>query len=349
MRALETKCVVKKKRERERERERMSSGVASSTGRGKQIQRVGDGNDDDEFTESERRERRQRSGSSGSAGAGAGDGDGVVVVAARVVRTHPRKVATVFLWMLGLFCMFFAPAPIRITPAMEAKYQQKMDAVANLSGSFIKTSAELDKLGAELSQAQTWWWYFKSEDRKKVNEIRERMEPFEKELDHLHKERYRLESEARNELGLWSEAGLRETKDVFWSSYNRGKRQAKVGIIWDLVWEMFRSDNYEDSVNFLFRIIWILVSNAVMFLFAATIAFMFRVVPVIRSFNPGLLSGILFYLLALLAALSTIGTIVSLVVGAGVGSSLVVAKNAQYLPQSNRRRYVRHQRRTHQD
>ena len=122
-------------------------------------------------------------------------------------------------------------------------------------------------------------------------------------------------------------------------------------MLWDLVWELFRSDNYEDSVNFLFRIIYIVVSNAVLFMITSTFVFMFSVVSVIRSFQPSLLSGLLFYLVALLAAFSTISALITLVVGSGVGAGMLVAKNARSLPRSNRRHYVRQQqnRRPHQE
>ena len=41
--------------------------------------------------------------------------------------------------------------------------------------------------------------------------------------------------------GLWSEAGLYETRTAFWHSYKVGKQHAQAGILWDLVWELFRS------------------------------------------------------------------------------------------------------------
>lgn len=228
------------------------------------------------------------------------------------------------------------------------RYQEKMDSVLDLSGDFTRTTKELDKLYSELDGAKSFGWYFRSADRAKVNEIKSRMAPHESELGKLKKQKFKLESEARNELGLWSEAGIQEARDVFWTSYKRGRRSAQAGIIWDLMWELFRSDNYEDTVNFLFRIIWIVVSNAVMFLITSTIVFMFNVVTVIRSFQPSLLSAIFFYFLAVTAAISTVAGMISLLVGAGVGSAVVIGKNAQYLPQSRSRRYVR-QRRAHQD
>ena len=57
------------------------------------------------------------------------------------------------------------------------------------------------------------------------------------------------------------------------------------------------------------------------------------------------------YLVALLAAFSTISALVTLVVGSGVGAGMLVAKNARYLPRAgNRRQYVRHQhQRPHQE
>ena len=87
-----------------------------------------------------------------------------------------------------------------------------------------------------------------------------------------------------------SPARERRTKNLaHWTTYKRGRRSAQVGIVWDLVWEMFRADNYEDSVNFLFRIIWIVVSNFVLFMITSTIVFTFKVISVIRSFQPSLI------------------------------------------------------------
>uniref|UniRef100_A0A7S2Z499 Uncharacterized protein n=1 Tax=Chloropicon laureae TaxID=464258 RepID=A0A7S2Z499_9CHLO len=282
-------------------------------------------------------------------GSGQGQGQGGRGVAtwsaSRVVKRFKVPLA---LWALGIFCMLFAPAPVKITAEMEARYQSKMDRVMEMTGDFTQVGKQLEQFDAELYKAKKFGWWFRSEDRKAVNEIKERMAPYEKELGALERERTKLEAEARNELGLWSEAGIREARDVFWSTYSRGKRQAQVGMMWDLVWELFRSDNYEDSVNFFFRILWIIVSNAVLFLITSSLVFVFKVVAVIRSFQPSLLSGLLFYALALLAAFSTVAGILSLVVGAAVGTGVVISKNARYLPQSNRRRqqrFVRH----HQD
>ena len=62
-------------------------------------------------------------------------------------------------------------------------------------------------------------------------------------MDELERERYRLEADAKvsfctvfiyikleywsvefkSELGLWSEAGIQETKELFWHSYGKGK------------------------------------------------------------------------------------------------------------------------------
>jgi len=164
-----------------------------------------------------------------------------------------------------------------------------MELVSDLSADFVRTTKELERFEAELSAAKSFGWWFRSADRKAVNEIKQRMAPVEGEYNALESKRSALESDARNELGLWSEAGIGEARDVFWTTYKRGRRSAQVGIVWDLVWEMFRADNYEDSVNFLFRIIWIVVSNFVLFMITSTIVFTFKVISVIRSFQPSLI------------------------------------------------------------
>ena len=56
-----------------------------------------------------------------------------------------------------------------------------------------------------------------------MNEIKSRMAPYEKDLKELNDKRYNLEASARNELGLWSEAGIQETRDAFWNTWRRGK------------------------------------------------------------------------------------------------------------------------------
>ena len=65
-----------------------------------------------------------------SAGNSSQGGSDVISATKRVVRKHPKKVATAVLWILGIFCMFFAPAPIKITVEMQERYQEKMDKVS---------------------------------------------------------------------------------------------------------------------------------------------------------------------------------------------------------------------------
>ena len=113
-----------------------------------------------------------------------------------------------------------------------------MDKVMSMEGDFVRTTKELDKLGAELYGAKKFGWYFRSKYRAAVNEIKERMAPYEAELGGLERQRSKLEGEARGELGLWSEAGIHEAREVFWSSYKRGRRSAQVHIVWDLIWEV---------------------------------------------------------------------------------------------------------------
>ena len=110
-------------------------------------------------------------------------------------------------------------------------------------------------------------------------------------------------------------------------------------------------DNYEDTVNFLLRIIWIIVSNVASFLLFSTISFLITSVSIVKSFGPSLVSGAAFYLVAALAAISTIVAIFAMVLGAGAGAVYVVTKNAAAIqgdPQRRRREYIREQRRQYQ-
>ena len=89
-------------RERERERERGS--------------RMGSDNKPGEGNGRKMTESRQTGARS------SGGGESVVAATRRIVKTHPKKVTTLVLWILGIFCMLFAPAPMKITPEMQMRY-----------------------------------------------------------------------------------------------------------------------------------------------------------------------------------------------------------------------------------
>ena len=191
-------------------------------------------------------------------------------------------------WAIGLSLMFLAPAPVPITPEMQARYERKMDVVSDYLGDVVRTNREAHVLETELRSALGWsGGWLNGYDREEVAKIRAKLKPLRAEKRRVESKHFELEADAKSELGIWSEAGVSEAKDLFWNTARRGKQAATRGVLWDLFFEMFRADNYEDQINFLLRIVWIIVSNVFIFVFVSTITFLLEAIRVSEPVSVG--------------------------------------------------------------
>ena len=61
------------------------------------------------------------------------------------------------------------------------------------------------------------------------------MKEAEAVLDEIRKEGYARMSDAKSVAGVFSEVGVTETKDLFWSYFAQGKAFAKRQSMWDMM------------------------------------------------------------------------------------------------------------------
>ena len=75
----------------------------------------------------------------------------------------------------------------------------------------------------DLRQSKTWFWWWNAEKKAAVRE-RAAVERELYKVLRLHSRHVdSLVSEAKKELGLWSQLGLDEGRRLFWSSFESGK------------------------------------------------------------------------------------------------------------------------------
>lgn len=80
---------------------------------------------------------------------------------------------------------------------------------------------------------QEWFWRFKPAVRKRVNDKKAKSAEVRKEFAALKKEAEQKFSDAKAELGLWSDAGLAEGRSLFWSAFDKGKVFGRRQTFWD--------------------------------------------------------------------------------------------------------------------
>ena len=91
-----------------------------------------------------------------------GSASGALVTA--LFRARPRAVASVsFLWLFGLFAVFLAPAPVKITPEKLEAYKLKLNDVQSVVKAL--NAAERRLMDAQFAKDEftVWFWRFRPE------------------------------------------------------------------------------------------------------------------------------------------------------------------------------------------
>jgi len=134
--------------------------------------------------------------------------------------------------------------------------------------------------------------------------------------------------DAKKQIGIFSEYGVQETRDVFWQYFAGGRQFGQRQTMWDLIFAGFRWGRDEELFTVICRWLIELAFNFTIGLVMALVGFLFGVWGVISSYQPGLLTGLCFYSAAAITAISCVATYLICLYGATAGSIAVVAKVA---------------------
>lgn len=249
-----------------------------------------------------------------------------VRTAARAARRHPRISMSCIAWIFGIFAAFVPAALTPATPAAAASYTAALDKAALLEPALRQARRKAAAADAAAAAEAGWGWRWSADQGKKerVRAARDaaaaaadRVRAIEAEMDgHVRA--------ARSALGLWSEAGLDETRAAFRAAFRRGHVLGKRQTLWDgaarIIFGGGGRGGREDGHPLLLLVELVLVAliNFSTSMLFATLGFVFGLPSLIRSYSPGLLSGLAFACVALLGAVSVVTGFLALLAGGGV-------------------------------
>ena len=258
-------------------------------------------------------------------------------LAFKFAQTHWLLVS---LWVLGMLIMTIMPAPVQVSPAMEAEFNDLMHEAHTKYAAKISDAKE-KAWAAQQDTNAAYGWFLNEHETAVYNERLERQKKLEAKLAFVVDKREQLERVAHSKVGLWSEYGMAAVKDKFWYMINEGTGFAKRSTMWDAFFVVLSGRSDEGLASFIMQMILRFVMNFTIGMFGALVGFFWTLVGIVQSFNPDTGSAILFYCVAGLGALSMVATIVLGLYGTVGGTVYYVVKtaaNAQRLEGAARRR-----------
>jgi hypothetical protein len=159
---------------------------------------------------------------------------------------------------------------------------------------------------------------------------KQRMEGSKYKLDQIRKEGEARMSDAKNVAGLFSEIGVGEVQDSFWSYFAQGKQFAKRQSMWDAMFMGFRSMRRDEKfLEYALNLLMQVLVNFSLGLVMALVMFVIGLWSIVRSYQPNPLVAVMFFIATACAAFSFVVTYLLAIYGAAAGSVYGVLKVAE--------------------
>jgi hypothetical protein len=159
-----------------------------------------------------------------------------------------------------------------------------------------------------------------------------RMEEAKYRLDRIRQEGQAIMSDAKSVAGIFSEVGVGEVQDSFWSYFTQGKQFAKRQSMWDAMWMgigTISRGRDENMIEFGLRVLMNVLVNFSIGLIMALIMFVIGLWSIVRSYQPNPIVAVLFFVGAACAAFSFVATYLLAIYGAAAGGVYGVLKVAE--------------------
>ncbi len=237
----------------------------------------------------------------------------------RVTRTfkkHKKLTIGALLWAFGLYCVFFAPAPVKLTREAVDAFHTSMKEVENVESKLMHAHALHEQAYLDQNQHMVWFWRFRPEHRKLVKEKQPAVDAAYATIRDLGRVRDRHMRNAKRNLGVWSDAGVEESRAMLWKSFESGKVFAQRQTFWDAFFTILNSRD-RDWVSMLLDLLFRALTNFTIGSVMAVITFIFSLPSFLSGYGAGIFSGTVFFVVASVAGLSLIASYLSLIYASG--------------------------------
>jgi hypothetical protein len=198
----------------------------------------------------------------------------LVVAGVRTIKKNPIKFSA---YIVGvLICFFFNG--YKCSPESLKKYE---DIISNVDYSNVEIAKS--KLHRYYDQYyHSKGWFFTCDKTCQINY--KEYQVAQREFDMVRGIEEEKISKAKSHLGVFSEHGVAETRDLFWDRFSQGKQFASRQSKWDLLFISIRAIGRDESlVEYLLRLLLSVLFNLTIGVCSAVITFVFGYVVELHS------------------------------------------------------------------
>lgn len=249
-------------------------------------------------------------------------------------------------YLLGIIMLLLVGSGTKLNYDQRREYNNIMNTIDTNA----EWAASEDLWRAENSYRASKGWFtcdsLCQRNKQKMNDARYR-------LDQIRAEGNARMSDAKSVAGLFSEVGVGEVKDSFWSYFSRGKQFAKRQSMWDAMFMGMRSMGRDEKFfEYALKVLMQVLVNFSMGLVMALAMFVIGLWSIVRSYQPNPIVAVFFFISAACAAFAFVATYLLAMYGAaagGVYGVLKVAENNLRLQDGQARRRAHMHNRPHYD
>jgi len=254
------------------------------------------------------------------------EGAGALSVSRLLPKPGPKLYTGLLWWGFGLYALFYARAPYLPTASEEQAYGDLMKQ-AVFSDEAQQAHNELRYAERELDKVHVWGWRFREPYNEMVPPRQRTVDEARGRLDAAVRERDALISEAKSNVGIWSEYGVTEVRERFWQAYQSGKDFAKRMTFWDVLLGVGGRRDEEVWVTML-RYVGQIMLNFTIGLLSALVSFAFSLASMLWEYKTSYLSGFLFFAVAMSGASAMVATFIGGMTAVAVGGVYTVLQAA---------------------
>lgn len=226
-------------------------------------------------------------------------------------------------YLLGIIMLLLVGSGTKLNYDQVREYNNIMNTIDTNA----EWTASEDYWRAENAYRATKGWFtcdsLCQRNKQKMNDARYR-------LDQIRAEGNARMSDAKSVAGLFSEVGVGEVKDSFWSYFSRGKQFAKRQSMWDAMFMGMRSMGRDEKFfEYALKVLMQVLVNFSMGLVMALVMFVIGLWSIVRSYQPNPIIAVFFFVSAACAAFSFVATYLLAMYGAAAGGVYGVLKVAE--------------------
>lgn len=247
------------------------------------------------------------------------EGDVSTILINAGVRAIKRNPIPVGAYVIGvMLCLLFGG--FTVSNNQKLKFEEKLQTIDY--DSYERAALDLDNAEHDYRRSKGW---FSCDEYCQTN--KKTYDSAKVRFNDIKSQTERAVSDAKAGVGIFSQFGINETRDLFWTRFTQGKRfasnQSKFDALFIGISSMGRD---EGLVSYLLRVLLSTLFNFTIGMFGTVIAFIFGLYGLIQTYQVPLFYALIFFLFASLAALSFAATWLLGIYAAAAGTVYVGAK-----------------------